>query len=190
MIIRRYKYLLAFLILPLLFGCISNSGESKSGDYNDEDLLTPQEVSIREMLWPNEDIQGFDPNSNEVLITNVYEKGGFSYTGNDGIEGYLTFPLRSDQTLDSVKYTIKNETLMIFINLKEASNSSDTGKNTMTVYIRIINENIYNITESTDFEFDKFKKPVKVFINGRKAKVINGEQVYKPLICGTPLLPY
>lgn len=121
-----------------------------------------------------------DPESDEVVITTWEGEKGFVYRGDaNKIYGFLTFPMRSDQTLDSVKYKITDDTLMIFINLKELP-SKYPGKTAMTVYVSIVDKNIDGlITSKPPF---KFKKPVKVFINGDEVKVVGGEQVHKELV--------
>lgn len=168
--VMNLKYVFALVIPLLLLGC-TNTG---SGDY-----LTPQEVSI-EKIWTDEYPQGFDPYSNEVMITTWDGEEGFTYMQDTHrITGFLTIPMQGGQTLDSVKYKIENDTLMIFINLKELSTSSET-TGAMSIYVRIEDDRIDNlITSEPPF---KFKKPVKVFINGEEMKVIGGEQIYKQMI--------
>jgi len=175
MIDTRYKYVLTLLILPLLFGCISTNNSS-------DEYLTPQVVSISKVWW-NEYPYELDPNSNEVMITTWDYLQGFTYNKNmHRLDGFLTFPLGSGQTLESIKYKITNDTLMIFINTKNIPTSCDNcfediEKSAMTVFLMIEDNNIDNIIEPGIVPPQKFKKPVRVFINGKEAKVINGESV-------------
>lgn len=125
-----------------------------------------------------------------LLFTTWDGEEGFTYMQDTHrITGFLTIPMQAGQTLDSVKYKIENDTLMIFVNLKELSTSYET-TGAMSIYVRIEDDRIDNLITSEP-QIDnpipskppfKFKKPVKVFINGEEMKVIGGEQVNKMLV--------